>query len=72
MTKGDTMPSLSKDSAPNVQDVGPAVDQGGDLDDITVNFVTIKETHSLAPLLRNGRWRAVTRPGPGLYPSGGE
>jgi hypothetical protein len=35
-----------------VQDVGPAVDQGGDLDDITVNFVTIKETHSLAPLLR--------------------
>ena len=48
MTKGDTMPRLSKDSAPNVQDVGPAVDQGGDLDDMTVNFVTIKETHSLA------------------------
>ena len=46
------MPKLSKDSAPNVRDVGPAVDQGGDLDDITVNFVTIKETHSLAPLLR--------------------
>jgi hypothetical protein len=34
------------------QDVGPAVDQGGDLDDITVNFVTIRESHSLAPLLR--------------------
>ena len=46
------MPKLSKDSAPNVRDLGPAVDQGGDLDDITVNFVTIKETHSLAPLLR--------------------
>ena len=52
MTKGDTMPRLSKDSAPNVQDVGPAVDQGGNLDDITVNFVTIRESHSLAPLLR--------------------
>ena len=46
------MPRLSKDSAPNVQDVGPAVDQGGDLDDTTVNFVTIRETHSLAQLLR--------------------
>jgi DNA-binding CsgD family transcriptional regulator len=52
LPKGDTMPRLSKDSAPNVQDVGPAVDQGGDLDDITVNFVTIRESHSLAPLLR--------------------
>ena len=36
------MPRLSKDSAPNVRTLGPAVDQGGDLDDITVNFVTIK------------------------------
>src|ERR1700740_2407047 len=51
-TQGGTMPSLSKDSAPNVQDFGPAVDRGGDLDDTTVNFVTIKESHSLAPLLR--------------------
>src|SRR5205823_14653603 len=49
---GGTMPKLSKDSAPNVQDVGLAADQGGDLDDITVDFVTIKETHSLAQLLR--------------------
>ena len=46
------MPSLSKDSAPNVQDADPAVDRNGDLDDTTVNFVTIKESHSLAPLLR--------------------
>ena len=46
------MPKLSQDSAPNVQDFGPAVDRGGDLDDITVNFVTITESHSLAPLLR--------------------
>ncbi len=46
------MPRLSKDSAPNVQDAGPAVDRSGDLDDTTVSFVTIKQGHSLAPLLR--------------------
>ena len=46
------MPRLSKDSAPNVQDAGPAVDRSGDLDGITVNFVTIRQGHSLAPLLR--------------------
>jgi len=46
------MAGLSKDSAPNVQDAGPAVDRSGDLDDTTVNFVTIRESHSLAPLLR--------------------
>jgi hypothetical protein len=43
---------LSKDSAPNVQDTGPAVDRSGDLDDTTVNFVTIRQGHSLALLLR--------------------
>jgi hypothetical protein len=43
------MPRLSKDSAPNVQDVGPAVDRSGDLDDTTVSFVTIRHGHSLAP-----------------------
>jgi hypothetical protein len=46
------MPRLSKDSAPNVQDAGPAIDPNGDLDDTTVSFVTIRESHSLAPLLR--------------------
>jgi hypothetical protein len=46
------MPRLSKDSAPNVQDAGPALDRSGDLDDTTVSFVTIKQGHSLAPLLR--------------------
>jgi hypothetical protein len=46
------MPKLSKDSAPNVQDLGLAVDRSGDLDDTTVNFVTIRQDHSLAPLLR--------------------
>lgn len=46
------MPKLSQDSASNVEDFGLAVDRNGDLDDITVNFVTIRESHSLAPLLR--------------------
>ncbi len=47
-----TMPRLSQDSVPDVQDAGPAVDRSGDLDDITVDFVTIRQSHALAPLLR--------------------
>ena len=50
--EGDTLPKLSKDSAPNIQDAGPALDRSGDLDDTTVSFVTIRQSHSLAPLLR--------------------
>jgi hypothetical protein len=46
------MPKLSKESAPNVQDVGPAIDRGGDLDETTVDFVTIRQSHSLAQLLQ--------------------
>ena len=45
------MPKLSKSSAPDVVDAGLAIDSGGPLDEYTVDFVTIKETHSLAPLL---------------------
>ena len=51
-SRGGMMPRLGKDSAPNVQDAGPAVDRSGDLDDTTVSFVTIRQGHSLAPLLR--------------------
>ena len=46
------MPKLSENSAPNIQDAGPAVDRSGDLNDTTVSFVTIRQSHSLAPLLR--------------------
>jgi hypothetical protein len=45
------MPKMSKATAPNVADFGPAVDSGGDLDDYTFDFVSIRETHSLAPML---------------------
>lgn len=47
------MPKLSKDSAPNVQDVGGlAIDHNGDLDGTSVSFVTIRQSHSLASMLR--------------------
>ena len=46
------MPKISKDTAPDVEDFGAAIDRGGQLDDYTVDFVTIRESHSLAPLLK--------------------
>lgn len=46
------MPKISKTTAPNVADFGPAVDSGGDLDDYTFDFVSIRESHSLAPMLQ--------------------
>ena len=45
------MPKVSKDSAPEVEDFGAAVDRTGHLDGYTVNFVSIRETHDLAPML---------------------
>jgi hypothetical protein len=46
------VPKISKDTAPDVEDFGPAIDRGGQLDDYTVDFVTIREGHSLAPVLK--------------------
>jgi len=46
------MPKISKDGAPTVDDFGPATDSSGPLDDYTVDFVTIRQDHSLADLLR--------------------
>ena len=45
------MPKISKETA-TVHDGGPAVDYVGDLDDYTVDFVTIREGHSLVELLK--------------------
>jgi hypothetical protein len=45
------MPKLSKESAPLVDDFGVAEDRHGDLDGYTVNFVSIRETHDLGPML---------------------
>jgi ethanolamine utilization protein EutQ (cupin superfamily) len=46
------MPAISKTTAPNVQDVGPALDLGGELAGYTAEFVTIRQGHSLAPVLK--------------------
>ncbi len=46
------MPKISKETAPNVEDFGPAIDRGGHLDDYTVDFITVRQGHSLAPLLK--------------------
>jgi hypothetical protein len=46
------VPKISKNSAPDVGDFGPAIDRGGQLEDYTVDFVTIRESHSLAPMLK--------------------
>src|SRR5919201_7535 len=50
--RSHAMPKISKDTAPNVDDFGLAIDRGGQLDDYTVDFVTIHEGYSLAPLLK--------------------
>ena len=45
------MPKASKESSTEVKDFGVAVDRAGDLDGYTVNFVSIREDHDLAPML---------------------
>ena len=47
------MPKTSKETAPNVQDFGKAIDRTAELDGYTVSFVSIRETHDLGPLLKN-------------------
>jgi hypothetical protein len=54
------MPAFSKDTAPNVLDVGPAVDWGGELAGYTADFVTIRQAHSLAAMLKG----LPAKPGP--------
>jgi len=46
------MPKLSKETAPTVEDFGPALDISGQVDDYTVSFVTIKQGHSLAGMFK--------------------
>ena len=45
------MPKLSKETA-EAQDFGLAVDCKGELDGYSVSFVTIRETHELAEVLK--------------------
>ena len=45
------MPKASKDSITDIEDFGVALDRTAHLDGYTVNFVTIRETHDLGPVL---------------------
>jgi hypothetical protein len=45
------MPSTSVSTATRVADYGVAEDRSAELDGYAVNFVTIKQTHDLAPML---------------------
>jgi hypothetical protein len=47
------MPKARKDRTPVTMDIPLAEDRSCTLADITVNFVTIREDHDLAPLLAN-------------------
>jgi hypothetical protein len=46
------MPKLSASAAPQVRDFGLGVDRSGDLDPYTVSFVSIRQGHSLAGMLK--------------------
>jgi hypothetical protein len=46
------MPKVSKQTAAIVDDFGVSEDRHEDLDGYTVNFVTIRETYDLAPMLK--------------------
>jgi len=46
------MPKVSKLSASIVDDFGVAEDRHENLDGYTVDFVTIRQSHDLAPLLK--------------------
>jgi len=46
------MPRVSRESARQVDDFGVAEDRHDDLDGYTVNFVSIRQSHDLAPMLK--------------------
>jgi hypothetical protein len=46
------MPKVSRESAPQVREFGATEDRTGELDGYTVNFVSIRESHDLAPMLK--------------------
>jgi hypothetical protein len=51
MTKGAEMSKAAKHSTPTTMDFEIAEDRSCALDDFTVNFVTIRRDHDLAPML---------------------
>ena len=47
------MPKVSKDTTTKTADFGVAEDRSSELEGYTVNFVSIRETHDLAPMLKS-------------------
>jgi hypothetical protein len=47
------MPKVSKETATQIADLGVALDRSSDLDGYTVNFVSILQSHDLAPMLKS-------------------
>jgi mannose-6-phosphate isomerase-like protein (cupin superfamily) len=47
----DDMAKASSATADNVKDFGVAIDRASELEGYTVNFVSIKQSHDLAPML---------------------
>ena len=47
------MPKVSKTTTTKTEDFGVAEDRSSDLEGITVNFVSIREGHDLAPMLKS-------------------
>ena len=47
------MAKVSKQSASKVADFGVAEDRSDDVEGYTINFVSIRETHDLAPMLKS-------------------
>ena len=45
------MPKAAKETTPTTMDFEIAEDRSCELDDFTVNFVTIRQSHDLAPML---------------------
>ena len=64
------MPKASKQSVTEVEDFGVAVDRIGHLDGYTVNFVAIRETHDLAPMLATLPQRQLLVPALGVRRQG--
>jgi hypothetical protein len=45
------MPKVSKEGTTKIADFGVAEDRSSDVDGYTINFVSIRESHDLAPML---------------------
>ncbi len=46
------MPKVSKESASKVADFGVAEDRSDDVEGYTINFVSIRQSHDLGPMLK--------------------